>query len=50
VWSADGIDKPFGKYAIAGAAYARQLVEQGTDPITVNDREWLQSKFNEIYK
>ncbi len=49
VWSADGIDRPFGEYAIAGAAYARQLVEQGTDPITVNDRDWLQQEFNKIY-
>ena len=49
VWSADGIDRPFGEYAIAGAAYARQLIEQSIDPIMVNDREWLQQEFNKIY-
>ena len=48
-WSSIGADKPFGEYAIAGAAWAKNLVDQGADLIKVNDREWLQSKFNEIY-
>jgi hypothetical protein len=49
-WSMIGADKPFGEYAIAGAAWAKNLVDQGVDLTQVNDRKWLQSKFNEIYK
>jgi hypothetical protein len=48
-WTTVGIDRPFGEYAIAGAMYARQLVEQGLNPTIVNDREWLRSEFNRIY-
>lgn len=49
-WSIMGSDKPFGEYAVAGAAWARKLVDQGMDLTQVNDRRWLQSKFDEIYK
>jgi hypothetical protein len=50
VWSSTGANKPFGEYAIAGAAWAKSLVDQGSDLTQVNDRTWLQSEFSKIYK
>lgn len=51
IWCTLGKDKPFGKYAIAGAIAGRKFGEenQGNDRILqkVNDYEWLKSKFNE---
>ena len=49
VWCSEGDDKPFGKYAIAGARAGRKY---GTDNISnkdalvlINDFEWLEEKF-----
>jgi hypothetical protein len=51
IWCTLGNDKPFGKYAIAGAIAGRKFGEenQGNDKILqkVNDYDWLKSKFNE---
>ena len=51
IWCTLGKDKPFGKYAIAGAIAGRKFGEenQGNDKILqkVNDYDWLKSKFNE---
>jgi hypothetical protein len=51
IWCTLGQDKPFGKYAIAGAIAGRKFGEenQGNDNLLqkVNDYDWLKSKFNE---
>ena len=51
IWCTLGKDKPFGKYAIAGAIAGRKFGEenQGNDRALqkVNDYDWLKSKFNE---
>ena len=51
IWCSLGKDKPFGKYAIAGAIAGRKFGEenQGNDRALqkVNDYDWLKSKFNE---
>jgi hypothetical protein len=51
IWCTLGEDKPFGKYAIAGAIAGRKFGEenQGNDKMLqkVNDYDWLKTKFNE---
>jgi hypothetical protein len=51
IWCTLGADKPFGKYAIAGAIAGRKFGEenQGNEKVLqkVNDYDWLKTKFNE---
>ena len=51
IWCTIGKDKPFGKYAIAGAIAGRAFGEEnrGDDKMLqkVNDYDWLKSKFND---
>ena len=51
IWCTIGKDKPFGKYAIAGAIAGRTFGEEnrGDDIVLqkVNDYDWLKSKFND---
>jgi hypothetical protein len=51
IWCTLGKNKPFGKYAIAGAIAGRKFGEEnrGDDIVLqkVNDYDWLKSKFND---
>jgi hypothetical protein len=50
-WCTVGKDRPYGKYAIAGAISGRQFGKENADNSNVlqliNDFEWLRTKFNE---
>ena len=50
-WCTRGDDKPFGKFAIAGAIAGKAFGEQNKDDPTemkkINDFEWLQEQFNQ---
>jgi hypothetical protein len=50
VWLTTGGDKPFGKYAIAGAEagyqYAKNNANDYAELTNINDYEWLQKQFN----
>jgi hypothetical protein len=50
IWLTTGEDKPFGKYAIAGAEagyqYAKNNANNYTELTKINNYEWLQQQFN----
>jgi hypothetical protein len=50
-WTTIGLDRPFGKYAIAGAKagveFALQYKNDHTMLKKINDRNWLKEQFNE---
>ena len=50
-WCTVGKDRPYGKYAIAGAISGRQFGKENADNSNalqlINDFEWLRTKFNE---
>jgi hypothetical protein len=52
IWCTTGKDRPFGKYAIAGALAGRTFGEQNQGNLDelkkINDFTWLEEKFNEI--
>ena len=46
-WTTVGHDRPFGKFALAGAAAGMQFgLSNGTDLRLINDFNWLKEKFN----
>lgn len=53
-WLAAGEDKPFGKYAVAGAMTGYQYALDNKDNqlalVNINDYKWLQEQFNNINK
>ena len=50
-WTSKGVDRPFGKYAIAGANAGIEFGTTNKDNLKelkkINDRVWLKEKFNE---
>ena len=54
VWCTKGENKPFGKYAIEGAIAGKQYGETYKDDTTalskINDFDWLEKYFKEIYE
>jgi hypothetical protein len=51
-WCTRGDDKPFGKFAIAGAKAGKQFGEENKSNVEemkkINDFEWLKSQFNQL--
>ena len=46
-WTTVGHDRPFGKYALAGAAAGMEFgLSSGADLRLINDFEWLKEQFN----
>lgn len=47
-WTTVGHDRPFGKYAVAGATAGMEFgLSRGSDLGLINDFEWLRKKFDE---
>jgi radical SAM protein with 4Fe4S-binding SPASM domain len=46
-WMSRGNDRPFGPASIAGAQSGLEYSKNNKDISNINDREWLQQKFNE---
>jgi len=53
IWCTAGDDKPFGKYAIAGAIAGRKFGKENIDNVKVlqliNDYDWLNTQFKNLY-
>ena len=50
IWCTVGVDRPFGKYAIAGAIAGKLYGEENSENIEalkkINDFDWLKEKFD----
>jgi hypothetical protein len=48
-WKTVGSDRSFGKYANEAAEQAEQFVKDNTDLTSINDRSWLEQRFDSLY-
>jgi hypothetical protein len=48
-WKTAGLDRTFGKYANEAAVQAEQFVKDNVDLTSINDRSWLEQRFDNLY-
>lgn len=48
-WKNKGSDRAFGKYANEAAVQAEQFVKDNTALTSINDRSWLEQRFDDLY-
>ena len=48
-WKTVGSDRAFGKYAVEAAVQAEQFVKDNTALTSINDRSWLEQRFDSLY-
>ena len=53
IWCTEGIDNPYGEYAIHGAKYGKEYGEKYLDNdeqlVLINDIEWVKNEFNKFF-